>query len=809
MRGRAYIKDIRRTFIKSFSRFISVFFMAMLGAGVYAGLGAVSPNMKNSVSAYYGQQNFMDLRILSPAGPFTRADADAVAALDCVESVMASVSTEAICAAADKDYVARVQTFPDEADAGDKNYLNRLELVEGRMPQGSNECVVITGSLIPNKIHPGDSVLVKEPRLNKALFAETAFTVVGFVKTPQYMSYMLGAAGIGSGQVDCVVFVRASVFPAPLYTELFVRVKGAGSANQFSKAYKNTVAAALEEIRTAFPAYVVLDRDALESHVEFTDAANNMKSVATVFPLIFFLVAALVSLTTMTRMIDEERLSIGAYRSLGYGSVKIALKYILYAFLATIAGALIGIGIGFELFTRVIWGAYGIVFNFPALSVGFYPGILTLTAALMLFFTLSATVYACARTLRERPALLLQPKSPQVGRRVFLERIKPFWRRLPFSYKITARNTFLNKKRFFMTVIGVAGCMALLLIGFGLKDSINAVLMNQFEQVFRYDATAAVGGTVTGGLQATLDDASRITDYAFVLKKALNVENEKGEPYDAFLVAPKTDGALRDFIVLQERKSKKPIAFGSNSVVVTEKLARELSLRVGSEIRVNFLEDAAAAYPLTVTGVTENYVLEYVYVGSSAYVAAFGAAPEYNQVLLKMNGASEEQRRALSEKLFASGAVPSVAFNADTVKRFSNSFKSLDSIVYVLIVSAALLAVVVLYNLTNINIVERKREIATLKVLGFYARETNMYVFRETLILTLLGIIAGIFLGLGLFGFVVTTIELKVVLIAHIIKPLSYVFSFGLTAVFSVLVALLISGKIKGIDMVESLKSVE
>lgn len=805
---KAYVKDLSRTFFKSFSRFLSIFFIAMLGSGVFAGLFAVAPNMKNSVSDYYIQQNFMDLRVVS-ANPLSKADADGLEALTFIESVMPSLSNETISAVGGNDYVVKMHTLPDNVAESNLGYINRLELIEGEMPKNPNECVVVVRASMPKGLGIDGTIEILESRLSLSFFGVTNFKITGIVKTPYYMSYVLGGSAIGSGQIDYVIYVQEDVFLAPVYTELFVNVKGAKDLNQFSSVYDDKIEAARNNIQATSEAYVVLDRNANESHVEFYHTADNMRSIATVFPLIFFLVAALVSLTTMTRLIDEERLVIGTYRALGYSNSKIAFKYISYAFLTTLAGSLIGISVGFVLFTRVIWGAYAIVFNLPTLLISFYFNIMLLTLALMLAFTLFATVYSCIRVLREYPARLLKPKSPRQGKRVFLEYVKPIWKRLSFSYKITARNIFLNKKRFFMTVIGIAGCMALLLIGFGLKDSVNAILSNQFDKVFKYDATAGINGVVTPELQSLLDDKSKVSDYELVFKKTLDVVNiEDGETYDAYLIVPQNSDSLKDFILMQQRIGGSEILFEENSVVVTEKLARELNLKIGSVIEVNFLDDAAVKYEFTITGITENYVLEYVYVGGSAFSNAFGTGPQYNQIFLKTAG-GELIRQTLTDELFAAGNVLSVSFNEDTVKSFENSFKSLDSVIIVLIVSAALLAVVVLYNLTNINVIERKREIATLKVLGFYEHETNMYIARETFLLTLFGIAAGIFLGLILFGFVLATVELKVILIARVIKPLSYVFSLCLTAVFSVIVSLMISRKIKGIDMIESLKSVE
>ena len=556
------------------------------------------------------------------------------------------------------------------------------------------------------------------------------------------------------------------------------------------------------------PEWFVLNRHANVSYVSFEGNAEKVEAIAKVFPIFFFLVAALVALTTMTRMIEEQRTQIGTMKALGYSKGSIAFKYLLYAGSATITGSICGLLIGFKVFPTVIWGAYEIMYTLPPLLAPFNVKYALISSIAAIVCTLLATFAACYGTLIEAPARLMLPRAPKPGKRVFLERIKPLWSRLKFTHKVTVRNLIRYKKRFFMTVFGIAGCTALLLTGFGLRDSISDIVGKQFNEIAQYNTIiqfknqeAAVGAD----MQSILGDG-RFTGYLSVHQANADV-TVGNKTQSATLYVPQEAEKLKQFITLRERRSGRDVPFKEDRVVVTEKMAEKLGVKEGSVIQVKDADNRTAQF--TVGGITENYVYSYVYIPPALYAQAFGGEPEYLTMIATLADTSRGNRDALTETLLEYDDISSVQFTTDLSEQFSDVIKNIDYIVVVLIISAGLLAFVVLYNLTNINITERQREIATIKVLGFFDREVSAYVYRETALLSLIGTAAGLILGIFLHAFVVKTAEVDIVMFGRSIKPLSFVLAAVMTLVFSVLVNLVMHRKLKKIDMVESMKSGE
>lgn len=580
------------------------------------------------------------------------------------------------------------------------------------------------------------------------------------------------------------------------------------------------LADAQEEIDTLeAPEIMVLDRTKNIGAESFRSDAGRIDRIAMVFPFIFFLVAALVSLTTMTRMVEEERVLIGTYKALGYSNARITSKYLVYAAVASGVGSLVGI-VALSLFLPYfIMNAYAIIYAVPPRPVPIDPGLALLSAGLGVGITLVATWFAAASTLRETPASLMLPRVPKAGKRILLERVKPLWSRMSFSWKVTARNIFRYKRRFFMAVVGIAGCTALLLTGLGLQNAINDIIDKQFGEIYHYnmvvreaedvsdeDADAAEGVLADAGLGAAYEAAH--TENML----AARVDDPTGEHQRFELVVPENPSAFADYVTMRERLGHDPIELDGEGVVISEKLATELGLSRGDSV-VFFDEDAVgnatgAGREVHIAGVMENYVSQYAFATPSVFRSMTGEEPAYTTLFVKA-GEDEASRSALSDELLAIGGVKTVGFNDETIDSYRTMLKSVDAVVVVLVVAAAALAFVVLYNLTNINITERQREIATLKVLGFNAREVNAYIYRETLLLSAIGALAGCVLGIFMEGFVVMTAEVDQVMFGREIHALSFVIAFVLTMLFSVLVTLFMRKKLSDIDMVESLKSVE
>ena len=558
------------------------------------------------------------------------------------------------------------------------------------------------------------------------------------------------------------------------------------------------------------PEWYVLGRGANVSYASFLSNVDKVEAIARVFPIFFFLVAALVALTTMTRMVEEERLQIGTMKALGYARGAIAGKYVLYAMTATAAGCAVGLSVGFVLFPTVIWNAYTMMYELPRLYCQFNVLYAAIAAGLAIVCTLAATLNACWSTLAETPASLMRPKAPPAGKRILLERVPFIWRRMKFTYKVTARNLFRYKKRFFMTVIGISGCTALLVTGFGLHDSISDIVNVQFGDIFTYDATVTLQNpedAEAGELHDVLENASLVADYMPVRQEQSDNTAEDGTTFTTYLFVPMDEAMFARFVTLADRTSGDAVAFSQTGVVITEKMSERMGVDAGDEVTLVNADGDEGTF--RVDGVAENYVENYVYLSAETYEAGFGVQPEANLVVLHAADASGEGRDALGSALLSADGVSGVSFIADLKGSFSDMMSRIDIIVVVLILSAGALAFIVLYNLTNINITERVKEIATIKVLGFYDREVSAYVYRESIALSVIGTLAGLVLGVFLHMFVIHSVEVDAVMFGRTIKALSYVFSAALTIIFSVLVNLVMHRKLRRISMVESMKAPE
>jgi putative ABC transport system permease protein len=564
----------------------------------------------------------------------------------------------------------------------------------------------------------------------------------------------------------------------------------------------------LEDIEK--PTWYVLDRNANPGFVDYEFSADRIAAIAQVFPVFFFLIAALVCLTTMTRMVDEQRNYIGTLKALGYSKFAIVSKYLIYAALASIGGSIFGMLVGFKLFPTVIFNAYSIMFTMPPVIAEFNTYYAILSIVLAASITIMAAWFACVKELRAEPAKLMRPKSPKAGKRIWLERAKFIWVRLNFTQKITARNIFRYKKRFLMTVLGIGGCTALLLAGFGLKDSILSIAAIQFDELYKYDMIIQLKkDIVPNEKNSVIEDVSndsRISDYMMIKEQSIDIGSGDIEK-SVYLVVPESTKRLEDFIDFRIRGSKRKVPFTETGVILGEKLAKQLQAVVGDEIYIK--TDGDKKVNVKVDGITEHYISHYMYMSPKLYQEVFGKQVQFKQVMAKTTDTTEAFENRLSSDMLKNEEVSSIRFTTGISKDFKKIIKSLNYVILVMIFSAGALAFIVLYNLTNVNVTERLREIATIKVLGFYDREVSAYVDRESVLLTIIGMLAGLILGIFFHRFIIVTAEVEYVMFGRIIKPLSYVYAAILTMVFSLLVNLVIHFKLKKIDMVESLKSVD
>lgn len=558
-----------------------------------------------------------------------------------------------------------------------------------------------------------------------------------------------------------------------------------------------------------------LTRKEQYSFRDYESSADRMTAIATVFPLFFFFVSGLVCLTTMTRMIDEQRELIGTYKALGYGKFAIAFKYISYAFIASLSGGLLGCIAGLRLFPTVIYNTWNILYEMPGITYANHLVLSVVAIASMVLITVAATVYSCYSELAAMPSLLMRPKSPKKGKKILLERIPLIWKHFSFTMKVTMRNLFLYKKRFMMTVVGIAGCTALLMAGFGVKDSISGLVRNQYEEIFQYDYEMTFSDDTDAeskdAVYAMLNEETELEHYISDYSYSAEVQNADTEKEDTIKTASisviQDKEAYKDFVAFRNRRSKKEVVIEDDGVLISEKLANDLN--VGSGDYISLEDGNGTTAEARVSGIFEVYVNHYIYMSNTYYEEIFGTAPEKNRVMGQFNELNEQTESLIGEKYLAMDCISSVTFFTTNISRFQDMIQSLNIVTLVLILSAASLAFVVLYNLTNVNISERVREIATIKVLGFYDREVGSYVYRENAFITLIGAVVGILLGMLLHAFIMKTVEMDSVMFGNEIKWISYVYSFLLTVLFSVIVNLFMYRRLKNIPMVESLKSVE
>lgn len=573
---------------------------------------------------------------------------------------------------------------------------------------------------------------------------------------------------------------------------------------------------------TDLPDMYILDRSQHEGAAIYHADTERMDALARVFPFMFFLVAALVSLTTMTRMVEDERILIGTYKALGYSTIQIATKYLIYALLAAGVGSVLGVGVLCQVLPLIIMKAYSVIYAIPLLPppLPIKADVAVFSAGLGIGITLIATICSVLSSLREQPAPLMLPRAPKAGKRILLERIRPLWRRISFSWKVTLRNLFLYKKRLFMTVIGIAGCTALLLVGFGLHDAIWDIINKQYVDITHYQMTVGLNDHANDlDVQHVKDVLTQHPEIEHIDRVHTAHMSAKGEDdtlssTHVDVVVPQSLDIFNKSITLKNRISGKQVPFDESSVVISEKLATLHHLRVGDTLvlfdRDKVGNSVGAGHKLTITGICENYVGTTVYIAPTIFAKISSSPVMYETLFIQAPDLKPgEQQQNIASELHSCDDVSLVAFSDETISLYRNMISVVDYVVAVLIISAVLLAFIVLYNLTNINIEERLREIASLKVLGFTKREIYAYIFREVFLLSLLGDVFGLGVGVYLERFVVATAEVDYVMFSRTIHLESFVIAFVLTLVFTGLILLVMTPKLNRIDMVESLKSVD
>ena len=547
--------------------------------------------------------------------------------------------------------------------------------------------------------------------------------------------------------------------------------------------------------------WIVLDRNSHYSYRDYGACADRMDGIAKVFPVFFFLVAALVCMTTMTRMVDEQRNEMGTLKALGYSKLQIASKYIIYALIASILGSILGCSLGMYLFPTVILNAWNTLYNIDQIKFLFQPGLILLASGSVTGITLLATLYSIYSELIEMPSQLMRPKAAKAGKKILLERITFIWKRLSFLQKVTARNIFRYKKRFFMTIIGIAGCSALLVAGFGINDSISDIVNQQYNVIYHYDATVSAK---TSEITSQIKSLKGVKDVYEEDHLAVTTKIENKDISTTVHIIS-NDKKFKDFCTLFN--GNKEFDLDDSSVLISQKMATKLNKKAGDTIKIKDANNKVIK--AKIKGVFTNYVGHHIYASESLYKSWNTSAKTTHIYLIKSKKTTKKFERNLGNKIMNIDGVQSVTFYSSLQKNFKDMIKSISYIVVVLVISAACLAFVVLYNLSNVNISERKREIATIKVLGFTRKEVDAYINRETILLTILGSLIGLGIGIGLHHLIMNLAEMDDIMFGRTINSISYVISFVMTIGFSAIINLFMHKKLNNIQMVESLKAVE
>ncbi len=818
-------KLLKHIFMKikdNYKRFLSLLCMALLGVGFYAGIQAASPDMIKTLDNFYDENNVYDLEIVSNLG-LTKDDVKELSRVNNVEKVVGTYSKDVYLNINNKQYVLKL--------IGLNNKMNNIYIETGRLPQNDNEIVVEKTLLEDNKLKINDSINIENNN----------YKIVGTMISPLYFSNERPSATLGNGKVNYLIYLNENNIKQDVYTNVYLTVKAAKDEETNSKEYKKNIEKVISNIEKikkdrelvrydelygdiikqaetynipldkttlTIPKWYILDRTDNNSYKELINASDNLKQLGNVFPIIFFCIAILVSLISMMRMIEEDRTENGTLKSLGFNNFQITSKYIIYSLLATIIGGFLGIVIGSILIPRVVWNAYKTMFTIPKFICEIDTSSNIIGLLICIICICGTAIFVCIKNLKEVPANLMRPKAPKTGKKIFLERVTFIWKKLKFSNKITIRNIFRYKTRVLTTIIGIAGCTALILTGFGLRDSIKGIINYQFTNIFKYDKMLMLNDTANQKvLKEELLENSKV-------KKLVetNVNNIKvsynNEEQEVIMIVPNDKKELRKVINLIDIENEKNtnLDLKDNTCIISEKTSKLLNIKEGDKITI--IDDSNKKHQVKVDKIVKNYINQYLYLSKMTYENIFGNY-KINSYLIKLNDISSKEKNNFDEEYISKSEITSIVNNSDMQKTMKDILRSIDSVVAILIIAAAVLAFVVLYNLSNINISERKREIATLKVLGFYPSEVDRYVTRETIILTAIGITLGLLSGSYLCHYIISTCEPDYIMFDRRVDTISYILSALITIIFTIIVNIVTHYNLKKINMVSSLKNVE
>lgn len=869
VKKKSILKDALREISLNKKKFISLLLIIVIGTGFYVGLKSTPNDMKETAKAYYKETNLFDLKVVSSSG-FSKNDYYSLKQVDGVKGVFLSKTLDVITTINNSDYVIKLNSINEDRDLKSDDYINHLTLLKGRYPKTINEGLVEEKFLTDNNLSLDDLVTLK-PEDENGLRAKK-IKIVGVVRSSYYSSKDRGTSNLKNGKVDYFMYLSEGDFASDLYTEGYVTIKGANKYDTYSKKYDsfinkyktlvnekilksakethernvsdlksdinelkdnlnrlNSTDLPSDELNTSIKevsselkekedelskikdvlAYSI-KRSEVAGFYEYKLETERIENIAKVFPLMFFLVAALVSLTTMTRMIDEERIGMGTLRAIGYSKSSVIFKYVLYALLASILGSIIGTILFYKLIPMLVGYCYNIFYDMPSINATMQINYALFSLVFSILSTVLATILVFLKDTSKTPAELMRPEAPKKGKRIFLEKIDKIWNSLSFLNKITLRNIFRYKKRLFMTVIGICGSTALILASFGIKDSVMKVADNQYNKIDKYDMIISINNNASNNDKKVLEekilDENEIKKITYVYKSNVLLKNNK-KSENSNIIVPENKEKINDYITLRQRKTKKDIKMDDDGIIISEKLAKLLKLKKNSYVKLTLPNNKKVN--VKVSDITENYIEHYVYISPKLYKKLSGENANYSTIIAITKNLSNKKEKALESNISDINNVTSTLLSSDTKNNYKDMMNTLNYVILILIVCAATLAFVVLYNLASVNISERRRELATIKVLGFYDEEVTKYIYKEMFILTIIGSLIGLILGSFLTLYVIKICETNLFMFTFNINFISYLLSFIITLLFLFIVNLFMHFELKKLDMVEALKSYE
>lgn len=816
-------KLLKHIFMKikdNYKRFLSLICMAFLGVGFYVGIQSSSPDMLKTLDNFYDENNVYDISVISNVG-LTEDDLLKLSKIKNVELAINIQEKDSYLEIEENNYVVKLIEYNSQ--------MNNVYIKDGRLPKNNNEVSVDNALLENNNLKLGDNITIDGKK----------YSIVGNVISPLYFSAERPNSNLGSGKVDYYIYVYNGSLDLEAYSNIYITVKGAKKHLTNSDSYKKLInnvkkdidlikdkqqdirydelysdiietsemyGISIDESKFIKPKWYIYDRLDNTSYKELINASDNLKKIGNIFPIIFFAISVLVSLISMMRMIEEDRVENGTLKSLGYNSFHITLKYVIYSLLATTIGSSVGAIFGSYMIPSVIWNIYKKIFFIPKFIYLLKSDYNALGLWICILCICGTSIIVCVKNLREVPANLMRPKAPKSGKKILLERINFIWKKLKFSDKITIRNIFRYKSRVITTILGIAGCTALILAGFGLKDSIKDVIDFQFNNIIKYDKMLMTNESINQiDIEKELLNDDKVENYTNV-----NTQNIKvlfnDEQHEVTMITPDDFNSISKSISLIDLKTNNIIDnISDNSCIISEKTAKLLDIDVGDKI--SLLDNDNNKYDIKVSYIIKNYINQYLYINKNTYNNLFNNY-KINSILISLKE-EDKNSKEFDKKYISNGYALTIVDIDDIKSSMSDMLSSIDSIVAILIIAAASLAFVVLYNLSNINISERKREIATLKVLGFYPSEVDKYINRETVLLTILGIVIGLLFGSYLSHFIISTCEPDYIMFDRHVYTLSYFYSLFITVIFTIIVTIVTHFNLKKINMVTSLKNVE